>query len=73
MSYIEQLAVEVKDNCMAINEVTDFAIKEFICDFFNKYEQHLLEVIEKHHYNSGDNWDSAVNTVREEVENFIRN
>lgn len=72
MSYIENLAVQVKDNCPAINEVTDFAIKEFIRNFFNQYERRILEVVDTHYYASGDEWDSAIRNVREEITNFIR-
>ena len=43
MEYIEQLAIKVKDNCPAINDVTDFAIKEFIKEFFKEYQPLVVE------------------------------
>ena len=43
MEYIVHLAFKVMDNCPAFFDVTDFAIKEFIKEFFKEYQPLVVE------------------------------
>lgn len=72
MTFVENMAVEVKEKCFAINEVTDFAIKQFINSFIEQYNAKLIEFISANHFGSGDACDRAIEIALRDIQEFIK-